>query len=61
MSSSGPHCFIVTISARNRYTNETQKTIDLLCKIFGRIVLDHCILVFTDEDGITDEDMTFEE
>jgi hypothetical protein len=61
ISSAGPHCFIMTISARNRFTGEAQKTIDLLCKIFGRIVLDHCIFVFTNEDGITEEDITFEE
>ena len=61
MSSPGPHCFIVTISARNRFTNEAQKTIDLLGQIFGGNVLDYCIVVFTNEDAITGNDMNFEQ
>jgi hypothetical protein len=61
MSSPGPHCFIVAISARNRFTEEAQKTIDLLCNIFGGNVLSYCIVVFTNEDAIIDEDMTFEQ
>ena len=61
MSSPGPHCFIVTISARNRYTEEAQQTVNLLCDIFGGDVLSYCIVMFTNEDAITDEDMTFEE
>ncbi len=61
MSSPGPHCFIVTISARNRFTEEAQQTINLLCTIFGGNVLDYCIVVFTNEDAITDEDITFDQ
>ena len=59
MSAPGPHCFIITISARNRFTEEAQQTINLLCRIFGGNVLDYCIIVFTNEDAIMDEDMTF--
>ena len=61
ISAPGPHCFIVTISARNRFTEEAQKTIDLLCKIFGGNVLDYCVVVFTNEDAIIDEDTPFED
>lgn len=61
MSSPGPHCFIITISARNRFTEEAQQTVNLLCNIFGGDVLNYCIVVFTNEDAILDEDMTFEQ
>jgi GTPase Era involved in 16S rRNA processing len=60
MSSPGPHCFIVTISARNRFTEEAQQTVNLLHDIFGGDVLSYCIVVFTNEDAITDEGMTFD-
>jgi GTPase Era involved in 16S rRNA processing len=60
ISAPGPHCFIVTISARNRFTEEAQKTIDILCNIFGGNVLEYCVIVFTNEDAIIDEDMAFE-
>jgi GTPase Era involved in 16S rRNA processing len=60
-SDPGPHCFIITISARNRFTEEAQKTIDLLSGIFGGDVLEYCIVVFTNEDAITDNDMTFKQ
>ena len=61
MSSPGPHCFIITISARGRFAEEAQKTVDLLCDVFGENVLEYCIVVFTNEDAITDEKATFEQ
>ena len=60
-SNPGPHCFIITISARNRFTEEAQKTIDRLSDIFGGDVLKYCIVVFTNEDAITNNGMTFEQ
>jgi GTPase Era involved in 16S rRNA processing len=61
MSSPGPHCFIITISARNRFTDEAQRTINLLSEIFGGNILEYCIVLFTNEDAITDEDITFDQ
>ena len=61
MSSPGPHCFIVALSARNRFTDEAQQTVHLLCEIFGGNVLDYCIVVFTNEDAVIEDDTTFDE
>ena len=55
MSSPGPHCFIITISARNRFTAEAQQTMNVLRDIFGENVLAYCIVVFTNEDTNFDD------
>lgn len=57
ISAPGPHAFIIVIKAGgSRYTPEAEETVRLVHDIFGGDILRHCMVVFTGEDNMRQDD-----
>ena len=61
MVSPGPHAFLIVLSAAHRFTEEEQKTIDIISETFGSNASKFCVLIITREDDILNDDKTVEQ
>ncbi|XP_060051743.1 GTPase IMAP family member 7-like [Erinaceus europaeus] len=55
-SSPGPHAILMVIQL-NRYTEEEQKTVELIKIVFGQSVMKHMVILFTRKDDLEDMDL----
>ncbi|CAF2954507.1 unnamed protein product, partial [Rotaria sp. Silwood2] len=60
IASPGPHAFLIVVSA-GRFTDEEQKTVQLINDMFGKDAGKYCILIITREDDILYEGSTIKE
>lgn len=60
MSSPGPHAFILVVSV-GRFTKEEQETVDLFVSIFGEKIWNYVIVLFTREDDLQEDGLSFDE
>lgn len=59
MSSPGPHAFILVVSV-GRFTKEEQETVDLFVSIFGEKIWNYVIVLFTREDDLQEDGLSFD-
>ncbi|XP_016049228.2 GTPase IMAP family member 7-like [Erinaceus europaeus] len=55
-SSPGPHAILMVMQL-NRYTEEEQKTVELIKIVFGQSVMKHMVILFTRKDDLEDMDL----
>jgi GTPase Era involved in 16S rRNA processing len=58
-ASPGPHAFLIVLEA-GRFTEEEQKTVQLINDMFGKDAGKYCILIITREDDILHHKLTLE-
>ncbi|XP_007535885.1 GTPase IMAP family member 7-like [Erinaceus europaeus] len=55
-SSPGPHAILMVMQL-NRYTEEEQKTTELIKTVFGQSVMNHTVILFTHKEDLEDTDL----
>nr|XP_022295275.1 GTPase IMAP family member 4-like isoform X2 [Crassostrea virginica]XP_022295276.1 GTPase IMAP family member 4-like isoform X2 [Crassostrea virginica]XP_022295277.1 GTPase IMAP family member 4-like isoform X2 [Crassostrea virginica]XP_022295278.1 GTPase IMAP family member 4-like isoform X2 [Crassostrea virginica]XP_022295279.1 GTPase IMAP family member 4-like isoform X2 [Crassostrea virginica] len=58
--SPGIHAIILVVQV-GRFTEEEQKTVDFLMKVFGEDLKDYLVVVFTNKDRLEDENITVDD